>query len=75
MKPLTYAPEAPTVEDMKHPVREIEKRGWRCACLRCGYLWTSLGSKPPSKCSRCKSRYWNRPRVRKQYRPAPAIAS
>jgi predicted nucleotidyltransferase len=35
----------------------------RLTCLRCGYTWTPVRS-PVVRCSRCKSRYWDVPRIR-----------
>lgn len=31
-------------------------------CLRCLYTWWPRKPKPPCRCARCKSPYWNRPR-------------
>jgi predicted Zn-ribbon and HTH transcriptional regulator len=44
--------------------------GWECTCSRCEYEWVSLGRKPSKRCPRCKSPYWDRPRVRLQKAPA-----
>lgn len=37
-------------------------------CLRCGYEWIPKGKrdsgKPPISCPKCRSKYWNKPRVR-----------
>jgi uncharacterized protein len=35
----------------------------RLNCLRCGYSWTPIRS-PVVHCSRCKSKYWDVPRIR-----------
>jgi uncharacterized protein len=35
----------------------------RLICLRCGYSWTPVRS-PVVRCSRCKSKYWDVPRIR-----------
>lgn len=40
-------------------------------CNRCGYRWignwkTRTG-KPPVRCARCRTQYWNKPRQRKIY--------
>lgn len=32
-------------------------------CNRCGHEWTTRGESKPSKCSRCKSRRYDEPRV------------
>ncbi len=34
----------------------------QCKCERCGHSWTSKIE--PKQCARCRSPYWNRPRVR-----------
>lgn len=46
--------------------------GW-CVCQRCGNRWRGREKhryKAPVRCASCRSKYWNKPRVRKQ--PAPA---
>jgi uncharacterized protein len=35
----------------------------RLTCLRCGYSWSPVRS-PVVRCSRCKSKYWDVPRIR-----------
>jgi uncharacterized protein len=35
----------------------------RLTCLRCGYSWTPVRS-PVVRCSRCKSKYWDVPKIR-----------
>lgn len=45
----------------------------QCVCLRCGYKWwarykyTQLGyrEQESKRCAKCRSKYWNQPRVRK----------
>lgn len=32
-------------------------------CNRCGHEWMTRSDKPPSKCSKCKSREYNKPRM------------
>ena len=34
-------------------------------CLRCKHEWIPTGDRPPKVCPKCKSPYWNKPRVRK----------
>lgn len=36
----------------------------RMRCGRCGHEWIPRRERPPDVCSRCKSPYWNRPKVR-----------
>ena len=36
-----------------------------CKCERCGYKWQPKDSEPPEVCARCKSRFWNVPKVKK----------
>lgn len=33
-------------------------------CFRCLYTWWPRKPKPPCRCARCKSPYWNRPRLK-----------
>jgi predicted nucleotidyltransferase len=33
-------------------------------CYRCAYVWRPLGSHAPTMCARCKSRFWDVPRLR-----------
>ncbi len=33
-----------------------------CRCERCGGEWESIGKEPPTRCGKCKSPYWNKPR-------------
>lgn len=47
------------------PYRQVQ--AYRCRCNRCGHRWTT--GKIPKKCARCKSAYWNLPRVRKRRAP------
>ncbi len=35
-------------------------------CDRCRYKWVSRSAKDPKECPACKSRYWNKARVRKR---------
>lgn len=34
-------------------------------CLRCGHEWFSKGGKPPRRCAKCKTPYWDKPRKEK----------
>jgi len=36
----------------------------RMRCGRCGHEWIPRRDRPPKVCSKCKSPYWNRPKVR-----------
>jgi hypothetical protein len=46
---------------------------WAYWCYRCGYVWlprdydansdNTLDREPPKSCARCKSKYWNKPRM------------
>lgn len=31
-------------------------------CLRCGHQWVGRLPRPPVRCPRCQSPYWDRPR-------------
>jgi|APSaa5957512622_1039677.scaffolds.fasta_scaffold74403_1 hypothetical protein len=43
---------------------ELCSSGFRCE--RCGHAWISRGArKEPLVCAKCRSPYWNKPRVRK----------
>lgn len=33
-------------------------------CLRCNHEWIPRSSTPPYVCSRCRSPYWNKERIR-----------
>lgn len=33
-------------------------------CFRCSYTWWPRKPKAPCRCARCKSPYWNRPRLK-----------
>jgi predicted Zn-ribbon and HTH transcriptional regulator len=35
-------------------------------CNRCGHKWNPRAPKEPKVCPKCKSPYWNKPRVFKQ---------
>lgn len=53
--------------------RKVHTVSTRCRCNRCEHEWTVPGE--PTKgqrCARCKSRYWNLPRVRKRKAEPPA---
>ncbi len=41
-------------------------------CNRCGYEWTPRKGVTPKQCTRCKSPYWNKPRVQLLFRRPPA---
>ena len=45
-------------------LERIEMMGYRCQ--RCGHVWVPMKSAtaPPRVCPKCKSPYWDRPRVR-----------
>jgi predicted Zn-ribbon and HTH transcriptional regulator len=55
--------------------RKDQRSVWVCTCRRCGATWTSRGLKKPRSCSKCKSRYWNSPRVRARKKPQGAPES
>ena len=40
-----------------------EKIYLELTCERCGYHWHNWRGKAPKSCARCKSKYWNEPRV------------
>ena len=33
-------------------------------CNRCGHIWVPRSFRTPKTCPKCKSPYWNTPRVR-----------
>lgn len=37
----------------------------RIKCLRCGHEWYPRSTKLPVTCSKCRSPFWNIPKVRK----------
>lgn len=41
---------------------EVDIKAQECICERCGHKWTS--NNIPNACSKCKSKYWNRKRLR-----------
>lgn len=44
----------------------ITRKGFKCG--RCGFEWLPRKEgKGPKQCPKCRSAYWNRPRVRKKY--------
>lgn len=45
-----------------------EKRDTRILeCMRCGHSWVTYREKNPKVCARCKSPYWDKPYVRKDF--------
>lgn len=44
------------------PKTSVIVTGWRCG--RCGHEWLPQTTAEPKRCPKCKSPYWNRPRVR-----------
>jgi len=42
---------------------EITIKGYKCE--RCGREWTPRQEGIPMVCPKCKSPYWNKPRIRK----------
>lgn len=36
-------------------------------CRRCGWRWVSYREKGPKNCPKCKSPYWDKPYVRKDF--------
>jgi len=64
--------------DNRHvATRLIDHQVLEATCDRCGNVWLAgilrqengkLRNLDPLSCPRCKSRYWNRPRVRKPKR-------
>ncbi len=44
---------------------EITRKGFKC--LRCGYEWIPRKQgHAPQLCPKCRSAYWNKPRVRRR---------
>lgn len=41
---------------------KVTLSGWQCE--RCGHIWLPVSEEEPRVCPRCKSPYWNKPRVR-----------
>jgi len=41
---------------------KIIRKGFRCN--RCGFEWIPRSSKTPISCPKCRSKYWNKLRVR-----------
>lgn len=35
----------------------------KCTCERCGHIWITRGKESPVVCPKCKSAYWNKPRI------------
>jgi hypothetical protein len=48
-------------------VKTITVEAKECTCCRCGYIWTVFSEALPETCANpgCRSRYWNKKRVRK----------
>ncbi len=42
---------------------KFESKNWDLQCERCGHEWTTRGDKLPKTCVKCKSPYWDRPRL------------
>ncbi len=42
---------------------KIVKRGLKCN--RCGFEWVPRFDRDPKLCRKCRSAYWNKPRVRR----------
>ena len=44
---------------------------WKLKCNRCGHSWTPRSDELPTVCPnpKCKSPYWNKPRVRGVAKP------
>jgi len=49
-----------SVEECERAVAGMRK----LVCSRCGHEWYPRSPRVPRVCARCKSPYWNRPRVR-----------
>jgi len=47
----------------KMAIREIKAK--KCICERCGHTWIAQTKTIPISCAKCRSPYWNRPRVKK----------
>lgn len=43
-------------------LEKILKAAWKCKCERCFFEWVSDNEKPPIRCARCKSMYWEKSR-------------
>ncbi len=41
----------------------MQKTIRKCECSRCGYQWESQLENSPVYCPKCKSPYWNKPRI------------
>lgn len=47
------------------PTREVKTT--ECTCSRCQHVWLIKNKELPMTCPGCRSPYWNRERVRKDY--------
>ncbi|MGI0133860.1 MAG: hypothetical protein ACREBW_02735 [Candidatus Micrarchaeaceae archaeon] len=47
---------------------------WKLHCLRCGWTWTPRSDELPTVCPnpKCKSPYWNKPRIKDMAKPIQA---
>lgn len=44
------------------PKASLQVNAWKCG--RCGHEWIPQIVREPKRCPKCKSPYWNRPRMR-----------
>jgi DNA-directed RNA polymerase subunit M/transcription elongation factor TFIIS len=59
------------------PIKRVQIEVDECTCERCGNVWLAelrqdargnWAASTPLVCSKCKSAYWNRPRLAEQVR-------
>lgn len=50
---------------------EVTRKVWKCD--RCGHEWLSRDGENPLRCAKCKSPYWNRPKIEGQKIKSPSI--
>jgi predicted Zn-ribbon and HTH transcriptional regulator len=51
-----------SVTKPKESARKVMAWIWECHCSRCGHEWYAFHR--PTWCAGCKSRWWDKPRVR-----------
>ena len=52
---------APSQVCLTVPKTSVNVTGWKCG--RCGHEWIPQITTEPKRCPKCKSPYWNKPRV------------
>jgi len=48
------------------PIRRRKATVYDCECRFCGWKWTSLGPKVPTRCARCKKLNFDKPPTRQK---------